>query len=275
MSRPRVCVLIEAGSDAGRNPLLSPLGAALAARGAECTAFDATAPWSPAHLPTADVFLIKGGDPAVLCAAGAVADAGGTCLNGLDTTLRVIDKARVLALLGRAGLPVPATTVAADADAVAGLLRTAGAPRFVKPLCGRLGRGAGVLSPGERPAGAGPWLVQEVVDGPGYDYKVCGVGGRAAVLRVHVEPGRLDVPRVPVPHPDPGLVLLGLRTAEVCGLVCWGVDVVTGADGPVVVDVNTFPGYRGVPDAAAWIADAALATAGVRVDGGGRPVCAW
>ncbi|MFI0452826.1 RimK family alpha-L-glutamate ligase [Actinomadura sp. 6N118] len=262
MSRARVCVLVEAGSDAGRNPLLRPLGAALAARGVDCTAFDATAPWTPADLPAADVFLVKGGDPAVLCAAGAAADAGGICLNDLATTLRVIDKARVLALLDRAGLPVPATTIAADADAVADLLCTAGTPRFVKPLRGRLGRGAGVLRPGERPVGAGPWLVQEVIDGPGFDYKVCGVGGQAAVLQVHVEPGRLDVPRIPVPDPDLGLVRLGLRTADLCGLVCWGVDVVTCADGPVIVDVNTFPGYRGVPAAADWIADAALATAG-------------
>lgn len=262
MSRPRVCVLVEAGSDTGRNPLLRPLSAALAARGADCTAFDATAPWTPSDLPAADVFVVKGGDPAVLCAAGAAADAGGTCLNDLAATLRVIDKARVLALLDRAGLPVPATTVAADADAVAELLHRAGTPRFVKPLRGRLGREAGVLHPGERPAGSGPWLVQEVVDGPGFDYKVCGVGGLAAVLRVRVEPGHLDVPRVAVPDPEPGLVRLGLRTADVCGLVCWGVDVVTGADGPVIVDVNTFPGYRGVPDAADWVADAALATTG-------------
>lgn len=261
MTGTRVCVLVEAGSDAGRNPLLRPLGAALTARGGGCVVFDATAPWGPEDLPAADVFLVKGGDPAVLCAAGAVTDAGGTCLNDLAATLRGIDKVRALALLDRAGLPVPATTVAADADAVAELLRAAGSPRFVKPLRGRLGRGAGVLQPGEHPVGAGPWLVQEVIDGPGFDYKVCGVGGLAAVLRVHVEPGRLDVPRFPVPEPDPGLVRLGLRTAEVCGLICWGVDVVTCADGPVIVDVNTFPGYRGVPDAAGWIADATLATA--------------
>ncbi|WP_051745022.1 ATP-grasp domain-containing protein [Streptomyces yerevanensis] len=268
MSRARACVLVEAGSDTGRNPLLRPLRAALAVRDVSCTAFDATAPWTPADLPTADVFLVKGGDPAVLCAAGAAADAGGACLNDLTATLRAGDKARVLALLDRAGLPVPATTVAADANAVADLLRTAGTPRFVKPLHGQHGQGAGLLRPGERPAGAGPWLVQEVVDGPGFDYKLYGVGGLAAVRRVHVEPGRVDGPRVPVPDPDPGLVRLGLRTAELCGLVCWGVDIVTCADGPVIVDVNAFPGYRGVPDAAGWIADAALAAAGAA----GRPV---
>ncbi len=267
MSRARACVLVEAGSDAGRNPLLRPLRAALAARGVGCTAFDATAPWAPADLPQADVFLIKGAAPEVLCAAGAAADAGGACFNDLAATLRAGDKARVLALLDRAGLPVPATTVAADADTVADLLRTAGTPRFVKPLHGQHGQGAGLLHPGERPAGAGPWLVQEVVDGPGFDYKLYGVGDRAAVLRVHVEPGRVDMPRVPVPDPDPELLRLGLRTAELCGLVGWGVDIVTHADGPVIVDVNSFPGYRGVPDAADWIADAALATTGAA----GRP----
>lgn len=261
MSGPRVCVLVEAGWDAGRNPLLRPLGAALAARGGSLASFDATVPWEPSDLPGADVFLIKGGDPAVLCAAGAVADAGGACINDLPATLRAIDKIRTLALLERAGLPVPSTTVAADEGAVADLLRTVGGPRFVKPLRGRLGRGAGTLHPGEHPAGGGPWLVQDVIDGPGFDYKVCGVGGRAAVLRVRVEPGRLDVPRVPVPDPDPALVRLGLRTAEACGLTCWGIDVVTCADGPVIVDVNTFPGFRGVPDAAGWVADAALAVA--------------
>jgi hypothetical protein len=39
------------------------------------------------------------------------------------------------------------------------------------------------------------------------------------------------------------------------------VDFVVGADGPVIVDVNAFPGYRNVPDAVGWIADAAFATA--------------
>ncbi|WP_412515851.1 hypothetical protein K8Z49_30515 [Actinomadura madurae] len=262
MSGVRVCVLVEAGSDATRNPLLRPLGAALTARGGGLTSFDATVPWEPSDLPEADVYLIKGGDPAVLCAAGAVADAGGACLNALPATLRAIDKIRSLALLERAGLPVPPTTVAADAGAVADLLRTAGRPRFVKPLRGRLGRDAGTLYPGEHPAGGGPWLVQHVIDGPGFDYKVCGVDDRAAVLRVRVEPGCPDVPRVPVPDPDPSLVRLGLRTAEACGLVCWGIDVVTCANGPVIVDVNTFPGFRGVPDAAGWVADAALAVAG-------------
>ncbi|MDQ4069776.1 MAG: hypothetical protein M3203_09965, partial [Actinomycetota bacterium] len=39
------------------------------------------------------------------------------------------------------------------------------------------------------------------------------------------------------------------------GLEIFGVDLVVGGDGPVVVDVNGFPGFKGVPPAAAWIAD--------------------
>jgi glutathione synthase/RimK-type ligase-like ATP-grasp enzyme len=261
VSPPRLCALVEAGSAPDRNPLLGPLAAALAARGGGFTVFDATAPWNPADLPAADVFLVKGNHPAVLCAAGAAADAGGACLNDLAATVRAADKARLVALLGRAGLPVPATTVAADPDAVALVLRSAGAPRFVKPVRGALGRGAGVLRPGERPTGAGPWVVQEIIGGAGFDLKVYGVEDRAAVRRVRFEPGRADMPRIPVADPDPHPVRLAIRAAEACGLVCWGVDFVIGADGPVIVDVNAFPGYRSVPDAVGWIADAAFATA--------------
>jgi ribosomal protein S6--L-glutamate ligase len=39
------------------------------------------------------------------------------------------------------------------------------------------------------------------------------------------------------------------------GLGLYGLDLVEGPEGPVVVDVNTFPGYKGVPDVAPLIAD--------------------
>src|SRR5205814_991202 len=42
---------------------------------------------------------------------------------------------------------------------------------------------------------------------------------------------------------------------QVFGLGLYGVDIVEGVDGPWIVDVNTFPGYKGAPGAAARIAD--------------------
>ena len=44
--------------------------------------------------------------------------------------------------------------------------------------------------------------------------------------------------------------VVALRAAEALGLEVCGVDVLVTADGPVVVDVNAWPGAKGVPGAA-------------------------
>ena len=95
--------------------------------------------------------------------------------------------------------------------------------------------------------------------GDGYDLKVYGVGRRVAVRRARFTPGRVDAAREPVEHPDPGLGRIAVAAAEACGLECFGADFVVGPDGPVLVDLNAFPGYRGVGDAPAWVGDAVLA----------------
>jgi ribosomal protein S6--L-glutamate ligase len=46
-----------------------------------------------------------------------------------------------------------------------------------------------------------------------------------------------------------------LKCGEVLGLHLYGVDLVRTERGPFVVDVNYFPGYKGVPGAAKLIAD--------------------
>jgi ribosomal protein S6--L-glutamate ligase len=57
---------------------------------------------------------------------------------------------------------------------------------------------------------------------------------------------------------------IALRCGRLFGLGLYGVDLVEGPDGPVVVDVNYFPSYIGVEEAApliaAYIADYARGT---------------
>jgi glutathione synthase/RimK-type ligase-like ATP-grasp enzyme len=48
---------------------------------------------------------------------------------------------------------------------------------------------------------------------------------------------------------------IALCCGRVFGLGLFGVDIIEGPDGPVIVDVNSFPGYKGVPNAAPLIAD--------------------
>jgi ribosomal protein S6--L-glutamate ligase len=57
---------------------------------------------------------------------------------------------------------------------------------------------------------------------------------------------------------------IAVEVGVVYGLDLYGVDVVLGPDGPMVVDVNDFPSFRQVPDATARVARAVLALAAAR-----------
>jgi ribosomal protein S6--L-glutamate ligase len=256
----RVCAVVEARGVPGRNPLLEPLRRRLARDGIELAEWDPTgALHLPPRAPEADLYLLKADDPAALAAAGCLADRGARCLNSYSATNAAHDKVRTHSRLARAGLPVPATWLVSHRDALAAELDAG--PRFVKPVGGAHGEQAGRLGPGEAGlAGPGPWLVQEVVgDGSPLVLKVYGVGPRVAVRRAAFVPGVVDVPREPVEGYDASLSRLALAAAETCRLVCYGADFVIGHEGPVLVDLNAFPGYRGVPEASDWVAEAVLA----------------
>jgi len=62
-----------------------------------------------------------------------------------------------------------------------------------------------------------------------------------------------------------------LAVGRALGLGQFGRDVIESDDGPVVVDVNYFPGYKGVPDAGAMIADYIDRYARRLADGAGPP----
>ena len=262
--RGRVCALVEAGSVPGRNPLLPPLGYRLAAHGLELVSWDPTDVLElPAAPPPADLYLIKGDHPTVLTAAGCLADLGAACLNTFEATAGAADKARTLARLRTAGVPVPESVVVGDRARLAALL--AEGPRFVKPVRGAHGVGAALLQGEEAAsAGEGPWLVQQPIPGDGHDIKVYGVGDRVAVRRARFVPGAVDQPREVVTNPDPWLEQVARTAAGQCGLTCFGADFIDGPDGPVLVDLNAFPGYRGVSEGPDWVAEAVISALGRR-----------
>jgi ribosomal protein S6--L-glutamate ligase len=251
----RVCAVVEAGDAPGRNPLLPPLATELRRRGIELVVWDPTrAVDLPPAAPAADLYLLKADDLAALSAAGCLHDAGAGCLNDYEATAAAHDKGRMLARLARAGLPVPASSLIGSREALSDAL--AAGRRFVKPLLGAHGDGVRILAPGEaNAAGEAPWLVQEPVGAvDGIVLKVYGVRERVAVRRMSFQPGVVDALREPV-EPDQELVRLATLAAEAAGLVCFGSDFIITDDGPVLVDVNAFPGYRSVPEAPRWIAD--------------------
>ena len=88
-------------------------------------------------------------------------------------------------------------------------------------------------------------LVQELVPGPGVDLRVYVAGGEVFATRKPFSSTSYSVPGEEVEVEDE-VRRIALRCGEAFGLVLFGLDIIESPDGPRVVDVNYFPGYKGI-----------------------------
>lgn len=172
-----------------------------------------------------------------------------------------IDKYLTLVRLNAAGVAVPRTFVAQDAAAIEAAWEALGGMAVIKPLFGSQGRGI------ERVAtrsGLNPWLeaarraeppgavcyLQEFIAHPGWDARILTVGRRTFAMRristgdwrINISSGaRGEAWTAPGEWAD-----LAIRAARAVGAEISGVDLLPTADGPVVVEVNAVPGWRGL-----------------------------
>ncbi|MFE2865170.1 RimK family alpha-L-glutamate ligase [Embleya sp. NPDC059259] len=211
----------------------------------------------------------------------AAAALGLTTINDARAIRSVRDKA-VAAVIARAhGLPMPVTWFAAVPELLASIPADA-YPLVVKPAGGSSGRAVHLVSTpedlvrlGGELAGEGPLLAQVYVPNSGKDIKVYAISGEfhATVRRSPLHPGHaVRETRVPL---SSAVAALMHRIGEAFGLDLFGVDVIEGPDGPMVVDINDFPSFRCVPDGVARVARAVLdLAAGGRGVGTGAAVAA-
>lgn len=175
-----------------------------------------------------------------------------------------IDKYLSLVRLHDAGVRVPRTIVAQDEAGIAAAWASLGGAAVVKPLFGSQGRGIELIA--DRPQ-LEPWLaaarradppgsvcyLQEFVPHGGWDVRVLVVGARTfAMRRVSNGDWRINVSRGARPEPWPlpaAWEEAAVRSARAVGAEVAGVDLLPGADGPVVVEVNAVPGWRGLESA--------------------------
>ena len=208
-----------------------------------------------------DLYLLKSHTELALSLAASLHAQGARLLNPYPASAAAQDKVLAVRRLRAAGVPVPRTFVTADLDRLRELLEER-APLLVKPVRGHRGTGVHVLhGPPDLaalPQLQGPVVVQDFVAGPGEDLKVYVVGERVWMVRKPFSPLSFSVPGRPVPV-TPEVEAIALRAGAACGLGLFGLDVIESPDGPVVVDLNYFPGYKGCPDVAgpmaAFIAD--------------------
>ncbi|MCU7826166.1 RimK family alpha-L-glutamate ligase [Kitasatospora sp. DSM 101779] len=247
------------------HPLLAATAALLRAEG---HTVDSQHPDGPERAGRPDVCLLKARTPQALALAGRLEERGVPVLNPVAATAFCQDRQRMADLALAAGLPFAPTRTVDLADLAE---RAVDEPVVVKSLHSRRGdlvaavrdtataRRLAELWPGE------PVVVQPLARNDGWDHKLWAVDGRLFAERRRSElaapaaVAREELPVAAVPDGWPELV----RTAgEVFGLQVYGVDILDTPDGPLIVDVNAFPGIRGqegAPGALAALATAAAA----------------
>jgi ribosomal protein S6--L-glutamate ligase len=184
-------------------------------------------------------------------------------LSAPDRLEVAVNRYRMTLELARAGLPVPETVIAEDADEAAGAVERFGAA-VLKPLFTSKGRGMERLEAGgdvraalerHQKEGLGPFYLQRFVKHPGRDLGVAVLDGRylGAYWRVAGQDRWMTTIRAGGRYQkaDPPAEALGLavRAALHFGLVFTGVDLIEGSDGRfTILEVSAFGGFRGLLD---------------------------
>ncbi|MDQ5827850.1 MAG: ATP-grasp domain-containing protein [Chloroflexota bacterium] len=203
-----------------------------------------------------DLYILKSHTELALSLAGILHAQGARILNPYLCCTATQDKIVTARRLRAAGVPIPRSWVTGDLAVLQPLIERQ--PVMIKPYRGH--RGAGIVvvhTPHDLaavPPPEVPMLVQEYIEGSGEDLKVYVVGDDVFAVRKPFSATSFQHPGRPCPVSSE-LRAIALRCGQVCGLGLYGLDVVESAGGPVVVDVNYFPGYKGVPDVAPRIAD--------------------
>lgn len=203
-----------------------------------------------------DLYVLKSHTELSLSLAGVLAAQGARLLNPYESCLATQDKIVASRRLRAAGVPAPRTWVTGELERLAPVVEERAL--VVKPYRGHRGmdvtvvRSAADLAALGRPAL--PMVVQEYVEGPGEDLKVYVVGDQVFAVRKPFSATSFTRPGRPC-DVDDELREIARKCGRALGLGLYGLDLIEGRDGPMVVDVNTFPGYKGVPDVAPLITD--------------------
>ena len=206
----------------------------------------------------ADVYLLRSHVPAVVALVSTLEAAGALVINPCGATAVCADRAELTSRAEAAGLPWPRTlslgdlrTTLADPDGLSQLSY----PLVVKSrLSRRDDLVRRVASIGQLVELAVAWqgepvIVQEYLDNDEVDRKLYVVDDRVFGVS-GTSPLSADTPRareeIAIPPAWRDLVL---EVGRLLGLSVYGVDIILAPGGPTIVDVNAFPGFRGVPGA--------------------------
>jgi ribosomal protein S6--L-glutamate ligase len=190
---------------------------------------------------------------------------GTYCVNESVAISRSRDKLRSIQLLSRKGVGIPVTAFANSPDDVKGLIReVGGAPLVIKVLEGTQGIGV-VLAETKKAAESviqafmgvkSNILIQEFIkEAGGSDIRCLVVGGKVIAAMQRTAPEgefRSNLHRggsAQLVKLTPSERATAIKAAKIMGLNVCGVDLLRSNRGPLVMEVNSSPGLKGIEEA--------------------------
>ncbi|MBS1787245.1 MAG: hypothetical protein JST85_05960 [Acidobacteria bacterium] len=205
-----------------------------------------------------DLYLLKSGTEPALSLAGVLHAAGAKILNPYPTVVAMRDKIISTKLLLDAGVPLPETFFAAHSGFLVDALKDG--PLVVKPFwAASQGRGVQIIHSDDELEGLttdeGLFFAQRYNKPDGRDYKLYVIGDQVFGVR-RVWPPKTLEDKLGEPFEVSGEMReIAMRCGQAFGVGLYGVDVITSNGKLFVVDINTFPGFKGVPMAAEMLSE--------------------
>jgi ribosomal protein S6--L-glutamate ligase len=205
-----------------------------------------------------DAYILKtvSDGPGLILLEAAEA-AGIPTINNSRAIRLVRDKAVAVAYAQAQGLPVPTTYFIGHARALARVPREA-YPLVVKPCNGTGMQDIHLLRQPDEAAEvkldlSNSYLAMRYMENPGYDIKLYVTGqevhaiAKSSPLHDRVAERHVTVSRE--------MLQLARRVGQVFGLDLYGVDVLETPEGLMIIDINDFPSFNGVPRKVAMVSE--------------------
>jgi ribosomal protein S6--L-glutamate ligase len=203
-----------------------------------------------------DLYVLKSTNGLALSIAGVLHAQGAAIVNPYPISLALRDKIIASRILQSAGVPTPATYTARHPEQFRPLLDAG--PIVVKPYQGGSGEGVRIVQRADELADVPE--VDKIVFAQRYhrpdapDLKIYAIGGRLFGVR-KIFPAKTEDEKHGQPFtPTPELAEIAFRCGRAFGIDLYGVDILESEGRPYVVDMNSMPGFKGVPDAPSHLA---------------------
>ncbi len=240
--------------------IVDDLAAALRQEGVQTTLLYPSQVESGDPLPSADVVVLKDKTPAGLALGKRFHAKGVPTITRYPATELCRDKMATNQFLEDAGLPVPASYPVGEESELAPLLEDG--PVVLKPIRGSQGRGVTVVeSLDEVPPIAGEEMfAQRYYKPDGPDLKVYRIAEEFFCVERQWPPLTLEDKLGKLVKLDDDVLNIARACGDAMGCDVYGVDVIRHGGIPWVVDMSSFPGFKGVPEAGERLARVVMQT---------------